>query len=157
MDLLDLIVAGLLAAWLVAIAVIDLRTFRIPDGLSVPLVAAGLVLAAWQVPQMMLGHLLGAVIGFASLALVGEAFYRWRSQEGLGLGDAKLFAASGAWLGWQALPFVLLVAALSGLVQAFLSKGGLRPGRRLAFGPHLSASFWTLWLLAAAGLSPVPT
>ena len=65
--------------------------------------------------------------------------------EGLGLGDAKLFAASGAWLGWQGLPPVLLIAALGGLGQAMLRAAPQRH-RPLAFGPWIAVGFFSLWL-----------
>ncbi|NUB43295.1 prepilin peptidase [Fertoebacter nigrum] len=129
---------------LVAITLIDLRQFRIPDALSLPLLAAGLALAAvtqawWP------DHLIGAALGYGMLAGIGEVYFRRRGVEGLGLGDAKLFAAAGAWLGWQALPAVLLIAALGGIAQALVLHGGQRD-RPLAFGPWLALGFAALWL-----------
>jgi leader peptidase (prepilin peptidase)/N-methyltransferase len=130
---------------LIAIAVIDLRSFRIPDVLSLPLIAAGLVLA-WVQPLMPFWHhLIGAAVGFALLAGVGEWYFRQQGVDGLGLGDAKLFAAAGAWLGWQALPAVLLIAALGGLGFALRQRGATR-GTAIAFGPWLALGFWLVWL-----------
>lgn len=87
-----------LTAVLLAVARIDAQTFRIPDAISLPLIAAGLGLAALQAGW--LDHLIGALLGFAVLAGIGEAHFRRTGREGLGLGDAKLFAAAGgmAWL-----------------------------------------------------------
>lgn len=155
MDILALSVGGLLALWLGAISFIDRRTLRIPDVLSLGLLATGLAFAAWQSQQWPTSHVVGASVGFLSLALLGEAFFRWRGREGLGLGDAKLFGASGAWLGWQALPFVLLLASIFGLFAALALQGGTRRDRRLAFGPHLCVSFFAVWVFGAPGLSPV--
>ncbi len=144
--LVDLALAGTLAA----IANIDVRRHRIPDLLSLPLIGAGLVWAALHA-EAWAAHALGAAIGFASLAGFGALYFRWRGREGLGLGDAKLFAAAGAWLGWSALPLVLSIAALGGLSFALLT-GRTHAGRALAFGPWLAAGFWAAWL--AAGGSP---
>jgi leader peptidase (prepilin peptidase)/N-methyltransferase len=132
---------GLLAA-LAAIAVIDLRSLRIPDALSLPLIAAGLVVAPALRGGAMADHLIGAAAGFALFAAIGEVHFRRRGVEGLGLGDAKLFAAAGAWLGWQGLPWVLLIAALGGL--AFALAAGR--GRAVAFGPWLALGIAATWL-----------
>ncbi len=140
---------------LLAIAVIDLRQFRIPDALSLPLIAAGIGLAAiWPGPGPghVGHHLIGAGAGFLLLAGLGEAFYRLRGAEGLGLGDAKLFAAAGAWLGWQGLPAVLLIAAGAGLVWALVRWLVWRRTGRLAFGPWLALGFWLCWLAGQAGV-----
>ena len=127
-----------LGLWLLAIAVIDLKTLRIPDVLSLPLVAMGLLVAGFSGVSVFAMHLIGAGLGFLVLAGFGEVFFRLRGREGLGLGDAKLFAAAGAWLGWQALPVVLLVAAVGGLVWAVLR----RQNGEVAFGPWLALGFW---------------
>jgi leader peptidase (prepilin peptidase) / N-methyltransferase len=79
---------------------------------------------------------------------MGEWYFRRYGQEGLGLGDAKLFAAAGAWLGWQALPMALLIAAVSGLVVA-LALGKTARATPLPFGPALALGFWVTWLFKA--------
>lgn len=137
--------AGLfLLATLLAIAAWDARHLRIPDALSLPLIAAGLAWAAWA-GEPWRAHLLGAALGYASLAGFGALFFRWRGREGLGLGDAKLFAAGGAWLGWQALPLVLALAAVAGLAFA-LATTRSRPGAEIAFGPWLALGIAAGWL-----------
>jgi leader peptidase (prepilin peptidase) / N-methyltransferase len=142
-----------LTAVLVAVAVIDLRSFRIPDRLSLPLIAAGLVLA-WAMPvQPIWHHLIGAMAGFALLAGLGEWYFRQRGVDGLGLGDAKLFAAAGAWLGWQALPAVLMIAACGGLAFAVLD-GTARRAAGIAFGPWLALGFWLAWLWVHRAMIP---
>lgn len=142
---------GLLAV-LVAIAAIDLRSLRIPDALSLPLVAAGLAVAPALRGTAFADHAIGAVAAFGLFALIGELHFRRRGTEGLGLGDAKLFAAGGAWLGWQALPMVLLIAALGGLAGAAV-RGRDRP---LAFGPWLAAGIAVLWLYPSMVLTGGP-
>lgn len=135
---------ALLGAMLLAIAVVDVRTFRIPDWLSLPLIAAGLARTAFLAPERLPAHALGAAAGYAALALFGALYFRLRGRDGLGLGDAKLFAGGGAWLGWQPLPAVLAVAAVAGL--AFALATGLGRGARIAFGPWLALSIWLAWL-----------
>jgi leader peptidase (prepilin peptidase) / N-methyltransferase len=128
-----------------AIALIDLRHFRIPDMLSLPLIAAGLALALWLPDLPFWPRLAGAVAGFAILGAIGAWYYRRTGTDGLGLGDAKLFAAAGAWLGWQALPAVLLIAALGGLAFAAVA-GRTDRHEAIAFGPWLALGFWVVWL-----------
>jgi leader peptidase (prepilin peptidase)/N-methyltransferase len=138
---------------LLALAALDYRTFVLPDSLTLPLIPSGLVVA-WTVdPGLLFGHALGTLAGFASFAAIAAVYRRARSREGLGLGDAKLLAAAGAWLGWQALPSVVLIAAASGL--AFAVAGSRSDGRlawtsRVAFGPHLALAFWLIWLFGPA-------
>ena len=131
-----------LAVWLGLIAVTDRKTLRIPDGLSLPLVAAGLLLAALAPTQVLAAHLIGAGAGFLLMAGFGALHFRLRGIEGLGLGDAKLYAGAGAWLGWEALPWVLLVAAGAGLLSALVAR---KPGQ-IAFGPWLALGFLLCWL-----------
>ena len=136
----------LLTVALAAIARIDAATLRIPDALSLPLIAAGLLWAALLPGQPLAGHLIGAAAGYVSLALIGEVYFRKTGTEGLGLGDAKLYAAAGAWLGWQALPPVLLIAATAGLIAALTRSRHPDASRALAFGPWLALGFWLVWL-----------
>jgi leader peptidase (prepilin peptidase)/N-methyltransferase len=134
-----------LGATLLAIAVVDFRTYRIPDWLSLPLVAAGLAWIALTEPERWSAHLVGAAAGYLSLAGFGALYFRLRRREGLGLGDAKLFSAGGAWLGWQALPLVLAVAAVAGLMFALAI--GRRSAAPVAFGPWLALGIWLGWLV----------
>jgi leader peptidase (prepilin peptidase) / N-methyltransferase len=133
-----------LSAVLLAIAVIDLRSFRIPDLLSLPLIAAGLALSHLR-DLALADHLIGAALGFGLFAAIGSGYHRRHGIDALGLGDAKLFAAAGAWLGWQALPIVLLIAALGGLGFALLTR---QTSRRcaIAFGPWLALGLWCVWV-----------
>jgi leader peptidase (prepilin peptidase)/N-methyltransferase len=144
------VATGVLTAGLAAVAIIDLRTLRIPDLLSLPLIAVGLIQAYAMSVLPFWHHAVGAMAGFAILAAVGEWYFRHRGIDGLGLGDAKLFAAAGAWLGWQALPMVLLIAALGGLAFALL-RGGATRMTAIAFGPWLAWGFWLAWVWAHRG------
>lgn len=124
---------------------LDLRTFRLPDFYTLPLILAGLILAAGQDGIGLTASLAGCLLGYALFWGVGQYYFWRKGREGLGLGDAKLFAASGAWLGVALLPHVLLIAAVGGLVVSLL-----RPptsGREIAFGPWLALGFWLVWMV----------
>lgn len=131
---------------LLALAAIDLREMVLPDTLTLPLIAAGLLVAATAFGQP-LDYVIGAGVGGVGFAALGWGWERATGREALGLGDAKLFAAAGAWLGWQALPSVLLIAAMAGLAMALIRTVLNRTGLRapLPFGPALAAGFWLTW------------
>jgi leader peptidase (prepilin peptidase)/N-methyltransferase len=150
--------ADCLLGWtLLALAWIDWQHMRLPDVLTLPLLLAGLAATGLVEPDALTDHALGAALGWAGLRGLGAAYRGLRGYSGLGAGDAKLLAAGGAWLGWQALPIVLLLAALGGLSYAIVLR--LRGDRlgwtsRLAFGPWLALGIWlvrlygTDWLAA---------
>lgn len=137
---------GAVLGWtLLALAAIDLREMILPDVLTLPLAAAGLVFAALALDQP-LDHVLGAAVGYAGFAAIGLAWARATGREALGLGDAKLFAAAGAWVGWQGLPSVLLIASAAGLGLALLrARRGHGIDAPLPFGPALALGFWITW------------
>ncbi len=139
-EFLDVTATALLAVLLGWICVIDLRSFRIPDAASFTLIATGLL---WN--GFAFDSLLGTAFGYAFFAALGAAFFRWKGEDGLGLGDAKLIAGAGAWLGWQALPELTAIAATSALAYALLLRK-----RRLAFGPWIACAFWIVWILRIA-------
>jgi leader peptidase (prepilin peptidase) / N-methyltransferase len=102
----------------------------------------------------------GAVAGYVSLWLVYKAFKLLTGKEGMGYGDFKLFAALGAWFGWQALVPIILMASAIGAVVGIAMKfsGGLREGGYVPFGPFLVGAGLTAMvfgpgsILAAIGL-----
>lgn len=141
---------------LLIISVVDLKTLRIPDILSLPLIAGGLSLAFVVPGVSVLNHVAGALAAYLLFAGLGEIYFRSRGVDGLGLGDAKLFAGAGAWLGWQNLPVVLLLATAGGLVQALLwSK--VNRSTPVAFGPYIALAFWTVWISTFWGQNGLPT
>lgn len=93
---------------------------------------------------------MGAVLGFGLFWAIGRLYAAWRGVEGLGLGDAKLLAAAGAWLGPPGLAPTILVAASLGLAAAWLT-GRRRGGDAIAFGPFLALACWMLLLWQLAG------
>lgn len=150
------VVAAVLGWWLLALALIDLRCLILPDALTLPLVVAGLGLAAageqpgWLPAPALADAAIGASAGFLGLLAVAAAYRALRRREGLGLGDAKLAAAAGAWLGWQALPMLLLLSALGTLAAALALRTPLRADTALPLGPGLAAAFFGLYLWLAA-------
>ena len=134
---------------LLALAWIDQRHFWLPDALTLPLIPAGLAVAWAAVPERFAAHLLGAVLGFAVLALIDAIYRRLRGRAGLGLGDAKLLAGLGAWVAWQGLASIVFLAALGGLAAVAarrLAGRRIEMGDSIAFGPYLCLAGWLVWL-----------
>jgi leader peptidase (prepilin peptidase)/N-methyltransferase len=130
------------AAALVALAAIDWDTTVLPDALTLPLLWAGLAAAAlgWTIPLPT--ALWGAAAGYLSLWSVYWLFKLTTGKEGMGYGDFKLLAALGAWLGWQAIVPILLMASVIGAVVGIAMKmsATLREGRYVPFGPFLAGA-----------------
>jgi leader peptidase (prepilin peptidase)/N-methyltransferase len=130
------------AAVLVALAGIDWDTTLLPDALTLPLLWAGLIAAAfgWTIPLP--AALWGAVAGYLSLWSVYWLFKLTTGKEGMGFGDFKLLAAIGAWLGWSMIVPVVLGASLIGALIGIGMKvsGALREGRYVPFGPFLAGA-----------------
>jgi leader peptidase (prepilin peptidase) / N-methyltransferase len=142
--------AGVLLAFALAWAsLIDIDRFVLPDSITLGLVIVGLASAAFLGNDALIDRTIGAAAGCLSLALVAHAYRLARNREGLGLGDAKLFAAAGAWLGWAALPQVMIVAAMAALVVVAVRLFGghkLSMERRIPFGLFISLGIWAMWL-----------
>lgn len=131
----------LFTAALIAIAFIDLQHKIIPDGISLPGILVGLAFSFFPsagIPP--LDALIGVVGGGGFLFLVGTAFEKVTGREGMGGGDVKLLAMIGAWMGWKALPFIILISALSGAVIGGVSLAASGQGvrSRIPFGPFLA-------------------
>lgn len=143
-----ILLSCLLGWWLLSLAILDIRHFILPDALTLPLVPAGLI-ATWMMsPALLSDAILGAGAGFISFWLVRESYYRLRDREGLGFGDVKLMAGLGAWLGWQSLASVVLIAAIAGLAVTLplALRRDQVAGLRLPFGAYLSLGAWLVWL-----------
>jgi leader peptidase (prepilin peptidase)/N-methyltransferase len=143
---------ALLVTWaLIALTGIDVDHQLLPDGITLPLMWAGLLaavivgpIAGSPIPVSAHDAIIGAASGYVSLWLVFHAFRLITGKEGMGYGDFKLFAAMGAWLGWKLLPLVILLAAATGAVLG-ISMIVLRGRDRSApmpFGPYLAAAGW---------------
>ena len=134
---------------LIALAALDMKYFLLPDFLTLPLIAAGLLANALLDHLSLFDHALGAALGYAFVRLLRFAYRSIRGREGMGLGDAKLLAAAGAWVSWTGLPSVLVIASLLGLVGVLtqLLRGRrIDPAQHVPFGAFLGAGLWLVWL-----------
>jgi leader peptidase (prepilin peptidase) / N-methyltransferase len=130
-----------LCATLLVTSLIDFDTKYLPDTLTLPLLWAGLIVNLGQGGFVPLRDAVyGAIAGYVFLWCVYWLFKLARGVEGMGYGDFKLLAALGAWLGWQALPQVVLVSALAGAVCGLAATmiGRMRFEEPLPFGPFLA-------------------
>lgn len=128
---------------IVALAFIDWDTTLLPDDITLPLLWAGLLAAALQWTDVPLASAIwGAAAGYLSLWLIYWVFKLVTGKEGMGYGDFKLFAALGAWFGWQALVPIILMASVIGAVIGIALKfsSGLREGGYVPFGPFLAGA-----------------
>ncbi len=127
-------------AALIAITIIDIHHQIIPDVISLPGIAVGL-LASLMIPQVTFFHsLMGILFGSGSLFLV-SAYYEWlRKKEGMGLGDAKLLAMIGAFLGWKAVILTILLGSFVGSIFgiSIMILKGKDFKYAIPFGPFLS-------------------
>ena len=143
------IAALLYSVTLVTLGWTDHRTGFLPDILTIALLWAGLLVNLDSGLIDLQDAVLGAVSGYLSLGAVAWLFLRLTARQGMGNGDLKLLAAIGAWLGWQALPLVLLIAcALALTVEVPRRISGRRAsGAQISFGPYLAFSgiFYLLW------------
>jgi leader peptidase (prepilin peptidase) / N-methyltransferase len=132
---------------LLTLAATDLKYFRLPDFLTLPLIAAGLLANSAISQDRLVDCVLGSLAGLLFVLILRAVYFRLRGREGIGLGDAKLLAASGAWVAWAGLPSVLLIASLSGLGFALISRlPSLTFSDRIPFGAFLCAGTWLVWL-----------
>jgi leader peptidase (prepilin peptidase) / N-methyltransferase len=134
-------VAACVFLWmLIALTFIDFDTQLLPDGLTLPLLWAGLIANIFDLFVPLRTAVIGAIAGYLALWIVYWLFKLIRGKEGMGYGDFKLLAALGAWMGWQMLPLIVL---LSSIVGAAIGIGlivfkGRDHNIPLAFGPYLA-------------------
>lgn len=144
------VVSAVLGWQLLLIATVDLEHLWLPDRLTLPLLATGLMAAALIEPHTIAAATLGAIIGFVAMWSFGFVYRQLRGRDGLGGGDPILFAAGGAWVGWQDLPLSLLIASLAAislLVARRMSGHAVTADYRASFGPPLAVGFWITWIL----------
>jgi leader peptidase (prepilin peptidase)/N-methyltransferase len=131
---------GLLLLYcLIALAFIDLDHKLLPDQLTLPLLWLGLIVNALGIITPLEAALWGAIAGYLSLWLVYWGFRLATGKHGMGYGDFKLLAALGAWMGWQALPMIVLMAAVAGIIVGIsLRLRSQKTDPQMPFGPFLA-------------------
>jgi leader peptidase (prepilin peptidase)/N-methyltransferase len=136
---------ALLFSWaLVALTFIDADHQLLPDSITLPLLWLGLIFNLFNVYTDINSAVIGAIAGYLALWLVYHAFRLVTGKEGMGYGDFKLLAALGAWMGWQALPMIILLSSLVGAlvgISLILLKQQHRDNP-IPFGPYLAAAGW---------------
>jgi leader peptidase (prepilin peptidase)/N-methyltransferase len=133
--------AMVLAWFAIAIGFIDAENLVVPDVLSLALLWTGLAANAFEVFTSPSAAIFGAAAGYIALWVVNAVAERLLGRVAVGQGDFKLFAAIGAWLGWQALAPVLLFASTAGVIvgYALVWFGVLQRGGPICFAPFLLA------------------
>jgi leader peptidase (prepilin peptidase)/N-methyltransferase len=142
--------AGLLLTWaLIALSMIDTDHQLLPDSITLPFLWLGLTLSLFPVFADMRSSLIGAIAGYLSLWTVYQLFKLLTGKEGMGFGDFKLLALLGAWMGWQALPMIILLSSAVGAVLggAMIAIQGRDRAQPIPFGPYLAIAGWValLW------------
>jgi leader peptidase (prepilin peptidase)/N-methyltransferase len=134
---------------LLTLAAIDQRHMILPDALTLPLIPAGLGVAYLLDPDLVVGHAVGAIAGFLALFFLSWLYRHIRARDGLGLGDAKLLGASGAWVSSSGLPSVIFLAAVTALavvLVAMLAGQRFSSDDKIPFGLYLCLGTWLVWL-----------
>ncbi|TDS93296.1 type 4 prepilin peptidase 1 [Rahnella sp. BIGb0236] len=153
---LSLLSALLLFWFLLALSLIDLATYLLPDRLTLPLLWAGLLIHSISGEVTLQDALYGAVAGYLVLWVLYWGVKIVSGKEGMGYGDFKLLAALGAWVGWQMLPYLCILAALTGIVFALVRVGLYKMSEQIPFGPclalagalvYISQESRTIWLM----------
>jgi leader peptidase (prepilin peptidase) / N-methyltransferase len=129
----------LFATGLIVLFAIDLEHHLLPNVITLPGIVVGL-LCSLAVPPGILDAIVGAVVGGGVLWAIGEAYYRYSGQEGMGGGDVKMLAMVGAFLGWQQVILTLVLSSLAGSIVGVLllitRRGNLK--HELPYGTFLA-------------------
>jgi len=146
-----LVASVLLGCLLLALSIFDIRALILPNVLTLSVALSGLAITAHLMPERLIDHVLGVVAGFIALVAIDQIYRMVRGRAGLGMGDAKLLGAAGAWVSWSGLSNVVLIGAASaliyGLLVGFLTRRPLRD-ERVPFGAFLCLGIWLTWLVS---------
>jgi leader peptidase (prepilin peptidase)/N-methyltransferase len=157
---------ALLLTWaLVVLSCIDFDTQLLPDSITLPFLWLGLIFNMAGIFATLQASVIGAIAGYLVLWSVYQLFRLVTGKEGMGYGDFKLLAMFGAWLGWSALPLIVLLSSLVGAIVgvAMIALRGHDRNIPIPFGPYLAVAGWIalLWgndildaYLGVSGLSP---
>jgi leader peptidase (prepilin peptidase) / N-methyltransferase len=136
------------ACALIALFAIDFEHHLLPDKITLPGIATGLIVNL-VVPPGIVDAILGTLIGGGVLWAIGEAYYRYSGQEGMGGGDVKMLAMVGAFLGWKLVLVTLVLSSVAGSLVGLLvlavRRGGLKYA--LPYGTFLALGALTASLI----------
>ena len=140
----------LILTWgLVALTMIDFDTMLLPDQITLPLLWLGLLININGTFIPLEQSVIGAAVGYLSLYSIFWLFKLITGKEGMGYGDFKLVAVFGAWMGWQLLPVLILMASLVGAIVglSLIAFKGHQREQAIPFGPYLAVAGWItlLW------------
>nr|WP_324258105.1 A24 family peptidase [Cellvibrio fontiphilus] len=141
--------AALVLSWsLIALTMIDIDTYLLPDDITLPLLWLGLILNSGGMFADLSSAVWGAIAGYMSLWLVYQGFKLVTGKEGMGFGDFKLLAALGAWMGWQMLPQVILLSSVVGAIigVTMMVIHGRDKNIPIPFGPYLAIAGWIAFI-----------
>lgn len=142
------VVAAVFGWLLLPLIALDYEHLWLPDPLVLALAAIGLIAGPILDPDLtMIDRAIGAIVGFASLEIIRRGYKLYRQQDGMGAGDPKLFGALGIWLGWEALPMLLLVASAIGIAFAAWHTMRRRAERAFPFGSYLGIAAYLVMLV----------
>lgn len=140
---------GIILSWaLISLSLIDYDHMYLPDNITLPFLWLGLLLNLNGLFIDLSSAVIGAIAGYLVLWVVYQIFKKITGKEGMGYGDFKLLAMLGAWLGWQALPAIILISSLVGSIigiSLILLKQHHRD-RPIPFGPYLAIAGWIVLL-----------
>lgn len=147
-----LIVSVVLGVGLIALIWFDLHEYRLPDLINFSLIIAGLIVTYHFRRFALIDAVLGGLVGYGVIWGLNQAYVYLRNQSGIGLGDAKLMAVGGVWLGAWNLPFLMLGASVFGLIfivikQLYVRHGKTSESGPIAFGPAIAVTIWLIWCL----------
>jgi len=138
----------ILISSLITLTVIDLDHHILPDVIVIPLLWIGLISNSFGVFTSLESAVFGAVSGYMILWVIYQIHHRLTGKEGMGYGDFKLLACIGAWLGWEVLPAVMLLASVSGTILAIILMVVRKRNKDIpiAFGPYLAIAGWAAFI-----------
>lgn len=140
----------LILTWgLVCLTMIDYDHMLLPDQFTYPLLWLGLLINIGGTIVTLEQAVIGAVAGYMSLFSVMWLFKLLTGKEGMGHGDFKLLAVFGAWMGWELLPLLILMASAVGAIVglSLMAFKGHQREQAIPFGPYLAIAGWIclLW------------
>jgi leader peptidase (prepilin peptidase) / N-methyltransferase len=145
--------------FLLALFVIDVKSYLLPDGLTLSLLWLGLLVNSYNFFVTLSSAVYGAMFGYVIFWLVAYIYKILRKKEGLGLGDAKFIAALGAWFGIMQLPLIIAASSILALIFAVVQmcRGRMTMQRALPLGPFLAIVAMVLLCLSLWSMRVVPS